>query len=349
MKKIIALSFFSGAWWLDIWSHLAWVPVLAALDFDKDSTLTMKSNDIFSNTKIYYEDIADFNTEEYKKILKENIFDKFILIWWPPCQPFSKAWYWIWNDSRKKEKDPRNMIWNYLQKILELQPDWFLLENVESLLHPSNKQVIQQITLFLDSIWYNYFIYKANALNFWVPQKRKRIFIFWSKKKFKGEPIVTHWNEEEVKNNNKLKLYKKTIEVIEEFDNIKYFEKEELTIWWTYHEDLQKVPPWKNYIALTKPPLWPHKKFKAGKRFRNFLLKLSPDEPSWTIAAQPWPWVWPFHWSWRRLRVPEIAAIQTFPKWYKFVWSRRSIQKQIWNAVPPMLWKAMIEYLIKNI
>ena len=58
---------------------------------------------------------------------------------------------------------------------------------------------------------------------------------------------------------------------------------------------------------------------------------------------------WPFHWSNRRLRVPEIAAIQTFPKNYKFFGNRRSIQRQIGNAVPPLMGKAMVKYLVDNL
>ena len=71
--------------------------------------------------------------------------------------------------------------------------------------------------------------------------------------------------------------------------------------------------------------------------------------PSWTIAAQPGPWIGPFHWDNRRLRVPEIAAIQTFPKNYKFYGNRRSVQKQIGNAVPPLLGKAMVSFLANNL
>jgi DNA (cytosine-5)-methyltransferase 1 len=47
--------------------------------------------------------------------------------------------------------------------------------------------------------------------------------------------------------------------------------------------------------------------------------------------------------------VPEIAALQTFPEDYLFHGSRRSIQKQIGNAVPSLLGKSMVEFLMKNI
>ena len=46
---------------------------------------------------------------------------------------------------------------------------------------------------------------------------------------------------------------------------------------------------------------------------------------------------------------PEIAAIQTFPDDYIFKGSRRSIQKQIGNAVPPQLAKAIGEHILKEL
>ena len=47
--------------------------------------------------------------------------------------------------------------------------------------------------------------------------------------------------------------------------------------------------------------------------------------------------------------MPEIAAIQTFPKGYQFHGSRRSVQKQIGNAVPALMGKAMVEYLKESL
>lgn len=347
-KNIIALSIFSGCGGLDVGCHFTGVPVLGCLDFDKDCTETLKANKIFKKSKIFNEDIINFDINEFKKILKKEKNEKFILIGGPPCQPFSKAGYWIGNKARKKDKDPRNMVDQYLNMVKELKPDGFLFENVESLLHPSNKHVIMQITDFIISLGYHHKIIKVNTLEYGVPQKRKRIIILGSKKEIKEEPQKTHCDKADIKRNN-LKPFVTSGEAIRKFDKKEYYEKEEETKNGTYYSDLVNVPPGKNYIALTKKPFAPHPKFKAGKRFWNFLLKLDPNEPSWTIAAQPGPWVGPFHWASRRLRVPEIAALQTFPENYIFKGNRRSIQKQIGNAVPPLLGQKMIEFLIKNI
>lgn len=348
-SKIQAMGFFSGAGGLDIGTQLAGVSVISSLDFDKDSVETMKSNKYFAHTKHFYKDINDFSVEDYKNVIKENNPEKLIFVGGPPCQPFSKAGYWITNEKRKAKDDPRNMIGSYLRVIDEIKPNGFLLENVESILHPTNKIAVEELKEAIEKMGYNLNIIKANALDYGVPQKRKRIFFIASKKRFDGKPVKTHGSKEERIINKKISAYETSKNWIAKFDSPRFFEKEEITIGKTYSKELMAVPPGKNYIALTAKEGYPNPRFVANKRFWSFLLKLHPDEPSWTVAAQPGPWVGPFHWSGRRLRVPEISALQTFPEDYYFTGNRRSIQKQIGNAVPCFLGKAMVEFLTVNI
>jgi DNA (cytosine-5)-methyltransferase 1 len=86
--------------------------------------------------------------------------------------------------------------------------------------------------------------------------------------------------------------------------------------------------------------------FEAETRFWNFLLKLRRDKPSWTIPANPGPWIGPFHWDDRRLRIVEMAALQSFPAGYSFVGNRREKVRQVGNAAPPLLLKFMIRSVL---
>jgi DNA (cytosine-5)-methyltransferase 1 len=348
-SKIQTIGFFSGAGGLDIGAQLAGSKVISSLDFDRDSVATMKSNKYFAHTKHFHKDIKEMNSKDYSKIISENNPEKLILVGGPPCQPFSKAGYWVTHKNRLGSEDPRNMIGQYLRIVDELKPDGFLLENVESLLHPKNVQAVSELKETIDKLGYNFIVYRANSLDFGVPQKRKRVFFIASKKSIQGEPIKTHGTDKEIILNPSLKPYERVIDWIGKFDNEKYFEPQELTTGKTYDEELKQIPPGKNYFALTERDGHPNPKFEANKRFWSFLLKLHPNLPSWTIAAQPGPWVGPFHWNNRRLRVPEAAALQTFPEDYHFVGSRRSIQKQIGNAVPSLLGEAIVKHIINNI
>lgn len=348
-NRIGAISLFSGCGGLDLGSHMAGIPVAGALEIDQDCVKTLQKNRVFKDTEIFNEDITKFEIKKFNVLLNKQNFDKFIIIGGPPCQPFSKAGYWVGHNRRLGVKDPRNLISNYFDVVKALMPEGFLLENVESLLHPTHKIMIGYIEKLIKDLKYDHRIIRANALDFGVPQKRKRIFIVGSRKKFLfDEPQKTHCPPE-MANGNGLKPHESVYKHIKKFDSDKYFEKYEVAVNGTYGKELKKVPPGKNYIALSERGGSSKPIFVAGKRFWSFLLKLHPDMPSWTIAAQPGPWVGPFHWSSRRLRVPEIAAIQTFPEDFEFYGNRRSVQRQIGNAVPPKLAKAMIEFLKENI
>jgi DNA (cytosine-5-)-methyltransferase len=350
-KKVVAISLFSGAGGLDIASVMAGIPVISSTDFDADCIKTLKENEkYFADTVIIEGDLHQIDSKVFKNILNKKKYDKFIVIGGAPCQPFSKAGYWVGNQTRRGINDPRaTLVDEYLRVVLDLQPDGFVFENVESLLHPTNKVIVEKFIEIIKESGYNYKIVRANALDYGVPQKRKRLFILGTKGIFKtNEPVKTHCSPE-LSDKLNLKPYENVGKFIEEFQGNEYYEEYEVTKGGTYHEDLCEVPQGQNYKALTAWAGYPNPKFVADKRFWNFLLKLSPDKPSWTITAQPGPWVGPFHWDNRRLRVPEIAAIQTFPSFYKFVGTRRSIQKQIGNAVPCLMGKAMIEYVKESL
>ncbi len=345
-----AISLFSGAGGLDVASFLAGVPVLSSTDFDDDCIETLKLNDLFGDTEIIKGDLHQIDSDVFGKIVREKHPDKFIIIGGAPCQPFSKAGYWVGNNTRKGINDPRaTLVDEYLRVVTDLHPDGFVFENVESLLHPTNKVIVDRFIEIIEENGYKYKIVHANALDYGVSQKRKRIFIIGTTGEFKTpEPKKTHCPPEECEKTGLLP-YVNVGEVIKGFDGPEFFEPEEVTKGGTYHTDLCEVPPGMNYKALTAWYGYKNPKFVADKRFWSFLLKLSPDMPSWTITAQPGPWVGPFHWDNRRLRVPEIAAIQTFPRGYKFYGNRRSVQKQIGNAVPALMGKAMIEYLKESL
>lgn len=351
MNDIITVSLFSGAGGLDVASFMANVPVVSSTDFDADCIKTLKANeDIFGKTEIIEGNLHQIDSSVFKNIVQKHKHNKFIVIGGAPCQPFSKAGYWVGNSTRKGINDPRaTLVDEYLRVVTDIKPDGFVFENVESLLHPTNRSIVSRFIEIITENGYSYKIIRANALDYGVPQKRKRLFIIGTKGVFKrDEPVKTHGDPATCAQSG-LKPYAAVGSFIREFESDAYAEDYEITKGGIHYEDLCEVPPGQNYKALTAWAGYPNPKFVADKRFWSFLLKLSPDLPSWTITAQPGPWVGPFHWTNRRLRAPEAAAIQTFPRGYKFCGNRRSVQKQIGNAVPCLMGKAMIEFLKESL
>lgn len=339
-SKTCAISMFSGCGGLDIGTQMAGVRIISTLDFEPATVETVKANKFFSLAEHNCADVRNITGEFYSNVIKKNNPDKLIIVGGPPCQPFSKAGYWITNEKRKAFNDERNMVGEYLRIISEIRPDGFLLENVESILHPTNRPVVDFIENEIIKMGYHFKRILANAVEYGIPQKRKRVIYLASRNIIEGEPDKLSKEESSRVN---------VLDWIGRFDTADLIEDEEFTTGKTYDYELSEVPPGHNYIALSARDGYPNPKFVANKRYWNFLLKLHPLLPSWTIAAQPGPWVGPFHWNNRRLRANEVAAIQTFPMDYKFVGSRRTIQKQIGNAVPSILGQRFVEHLVKKL
>lgn len=52
------------------------------------------------------------------------------------------------NQTRRGINDPRaTLVDEYLMVVTDLQPDGFVFENVESLLHPTNKIIVERFVL----------------------------------------------------------------------------------------------------------------------------------------------------------------------------------------------------------
>lgn len=344
---IKAISMFSGAGGLDIGTQLAGVKVISSLDIYEDSVETLRRNNFFKDALHEVGDITQINAKHYSSILKKENPEKLILVGGPPCQPFSKAGYWVTNEKRNSSEDPRNLLVPYFNIIAELKPDGFVLENVESIMHPSNREAVDSIYENMNRLGFNYTVLKINAADYGIPQKRKRVFFVASKNKINATLKKTHGSEKEISLDSNLLPYERAIDWIGKFDTKEYYSGEKVEVVGKWANELTFVPFGKNYISLTARENYPNPIFVAGKRYWSSLLKLHPFLPSWTIIASPGHWEGPFHWTNRRLSIRELAALQTFPDDYEFYGTIASRHKQIGNAVPPLLGKKVVSELCK--
>lgn len=332
------ISLFSGAGGLDVGATQAGAKILRAVDCDPDAVETLRINSR-NGSSIECQDICNLDFTIHR-----DLADDLIVIGGPPCQPFSKNGYWVTHENRMIERDPRNLLSQFLRVTKEAKPKGFLFENVESLRHPTNRPTLDGFITTAEKLGYTCASCLVNAADYGVPQRRKRIFVFGIRSTLRNipEPTPTHSSDPA----ENLPPHIGVGDCLKTFDKPRFSEPSEHVVGGTYEIELCHVPPGKNYIALGRLKNYTGRTFRPGSRFWNFLYKLHPEKPSITIPAQPGPWVGPFHWNNRRLRVPEAAAIQTFPQGYKFFGSRRSVQKQIGNAVPCLLGEAMVRHLL---
>jgi DNA (cytosine-5)-methyltransferase 1 len=215
-----------------------------------------------------------------------------------------------------------------------------VIENVPHFLTGKNTVVrnyLKRATYYINKSCrtnYRLNIITLNAANYGVPQIRERVFIIASRTglDFKAPEIRFHSKPDfELE----LEQFRSCWDAIGHLSNPNgKYQKSDIGGKWGHL--LNSIPPGKNYLWHTQRGEG-RNVFKWRSRYWNFLLKLHPDLPSWTIPAQPGQFIGPFHWENRKLTIREAALIQTVPENYRFSGTDTSIRKQIGNGVPAAL------------
>jgi DNA (cytosine-5)-methyltransferase 1 len=368
MKRIgvPTIDLFAGAGGLSIGATFADCDVRAAFELDETACETMGRNPKYHGA-VFKADVADLTGDDLRHAANLNPGDPLIIVGGAPCQPFSKAAYWVeeGEESRyrraraageliarppaptePRQDERRTLVEEFWRLIFEANADGFVFENVPSIKHPRNRPVLDGFRNAALKAGYEVTEVTANAAEYGVAQTRERVFLLGSRKAKPTAPTPTH--AVKPRPNIALRPAITAGEALEDFDDDRFFEPEEV-ISGRWAEHLRTVPPGSNYKAHTAWAGHPEPSFVTETRFWNFLLKLTPERPSWTLAASPGPWTGPFHWTSRRLRTVEMAALQGFPRGYEWAGSRRARVRQVGNAVPPPLAEVMVRAVAETV
>jgi len=360
------IDLFAGAGGLSVGATEAGCDVRVAVELDHVACDTLRANPGF-HAKVIEGDVRQLTGQELRLQASVGRDDPIIVVGGAPCQPFSKAAYWVEDGDEARYRrlraaglevqrpaaptearpdERRSLVEEFWRLIDEVGADGFVFENVPSIKHPRNRPIFDGFRHAAETAGYELQEVRANAAEYGVAQTRERIFLLGAKRRKPRAPKPTHFVGEKAV--EALKPATTAGEALEGLDRDEYFEPEEIVSGrWAKH--LADVPPGWNYKAHTAWAGHPSPSFVTETRFWNFLLKLAPERPSWTIAASPGPWTGPFHWSSRRLRTVELAALQGFPLGYKIIGSRRDRVRQMGNAVPPQLAGMMVSAVAEAI
>jgi DNA (cytosine-5)-methyltransferase 1 len=141
-------------------------------------------------------------SERIGNVKKHYGISKFnVLLGGPPCQPYSIAGRS--RDPQRMINDKRHFLYeHYLEILRDLQPDFFLFENVPGLItaNASGEEVFRKILDDFSAIHPSYEVapslgefrenpwnYILNSAQFGVPQRRKRIIFIGYKREFIDE------------------------------------------------------------------------------------------------------------------------------------------------------------------
>ena len=175
--KVSACDLFAGAGGFSLGAHLAGINVAAAIEWDKYACQTYRANLIdtgLASTHLFEEDISKLAPNRVKLVAGFHERPCDILLGGPPCQGFSAHRL---NDAGVD--DPRNtLLLRYFEYVRVLRPVFFLVENVPGLLWPKHKKFLNAFYELADRADYGVLEPKViNARDFGVPQNRRRVFI----------------------------------------------------------------------------------------------------------------------------------------------------------------------------
>jgi len=172
---MIAVDLFCGVGGVSSGLTQAGYQVLAAVELDRGCAQTHLDN--FPDCHVFNGDLSILKAEEIRKF--SAISDREIEICWasPPCQSFSLA-------GKRKIGDPRSLLLlKSCQLIIDLNPKYFVIENVKGLVMSAQKAFLIEAIDYLRANNYNVLDYEIlNAKDYGVPQSRERVIVIGGRK-----------------------------------------------------------------------------------------------------------------------------------------------------------------------
>lgn len=288
----------------------------------------------------------------------EEVPESDLVIGGPPCQGFSAL-------GKQDVLDERNQLWlRYADTIRRAKAKYFILENVPAFVGSEQfkrfKRQCQPSNRLGD---YTFQAKVLNAADFGAPQLRKRVILVGHHRDlaFPGFPVATHWRATWRHVKDVLTGLPESVITTDLPDRrteywgsqfLGVFSTTDLHITRHYEtrsrERFAHIPPGGNRFDIPDhllPPCWLKHKTGSG----DVMGRLRWDEPSVTIRTEffkPEKGRYLHPTEARALTHHEAARIQGFPDDYKWVGSKTSIARQIGNAVPIPLGKAIARALL---
>lgn len=357
MKQYNVIDLFCGCGGFSKGFEEAGFNIRFGIDLWNDATITYKKN--FPNAVVLNEDIQKVSGKQILDMCGMSAREVDVIIGGPPCQGFSVSGKRIIDDERNK------LYKSFVELVAEIKPKVFVMENVPGLIRLFNGQVGEQVVEDFTNIGYRVKYRILSADNYGVPQQRRRVFFIGvNKEKFSnpdcyvyptaftgiGDLIPSITSKEAISDLD----FVPDDEVLGE--DIPYVLPPQsdyqrkmregsssiLNHSITLHnartkEIIAMVPDGGNYKDLPEE-LWSTRKVHIA------WTRMNSQRPCFTIDTGH-----NHHFHYRANRVPtvrESARIQSFKDTFEFIGIKTSQLKQVGNAVPPLLAKAVAESVI---
>jgi len=341
------VSLFSGAMGLDLGLMSAGLHVAVSQDYDKWCVETIRRNGHVAVEGDIRELISNDPSCEFllspAKLRREDVF---AVVGGPPCQSFSTA------GRRKGVEDERGTLYEqFLHVVTTIRPRFFVMENVKGLMSmPSDpadkksKPLLDAILGHFKKIGYHTVHGIVDAVHYGTPQFRERLVIIGSRdNEAIFLPAPTHFHMHQNPDMRWRTLHDAIGDIQGDCGPHANFSPK-------IAHYLNMVPEGGNWKSLPahEAAAAMGGAYESGGGKVGFYRRLSYSEPSPTLVTTPTQkaTLLCHPRETRPLSVREYARIQQFPDTWKFEGSITECYRQIGNAVPVPLGRAIGQVLM---
>ena len=360
-RKFTTIDLFSGAGGTALGFKQAGFEIIAAVEIDPWAAKTYEANIGIEPIK---RDIREIDPDGFRESLGLREGELDVLVGCPPCQGFTR----MRNEAGRD--DPRNdLVKVYGEFVRSLYPKFVVFENVPGLIRTRHGKVYHEsLRQQLEKMEYSVRTFLVDAADFGVPQRRKRVIIL-ARRDGKNPPDLlsarTHGPPDSPKvQAGLLKRWLTVRDAIAKYPPLeagKSFEGEVNGVTLTNHTARRIGDRVMSFIAQVPhdggsrtdvdESLWLacHREHKGHK---DVYGRLKWDAPANVITSgctnvSKGRFVHPE--QDRGLTPREAAALQGFPDDFVFFGGMDAISRQIGNAVPPPLAKAIAQLLLSHL
>lgn len=358
----IGIDLFAGAGGLSLGFEQAGFDVVAAVEIDPIHAAVHEYN--FPHCKAICKSVVDVDDKYIRQ--KARIKDSQeidVVFGGAPCQGFSMI-------GKRALDDPRNhLVFHFVRLVLSLQPRYFVFENVKGLTQGSHKKFLEEIIAEFALGGYQILLpYKVlNAMDFGVPQDRKRLFLIGARSD-QAMPVypaptfrTTVWDAiadlpdldqfdelkesdfvpvEWVSKSRYSQVLRQEIEDPTDFSHRREFDRNRLTSSLrTLHSPLSQ----ERFMTTTNGETEPISRFKklSFDSVCNTLRAGTDSTRGAFTSPRPIHPMLP-----RVISVREAARLHSYPDWFRFHATKWHGFRQVGNSVPPMLGRNVAKSII---
>lgn len=337
----IAIDLFAGAGGLSLGLQQAGFEIAFALDNDSDAVKTYQYNigshiRLGSATEIKASDIAGLSG------LRPGECD--LLVGGPPCQGFSQH-------RRGSDVDERNELVGWFAEVIQsIRPRAFLLENVPYIAAKRGKEILSNFIRVVQASGYSIHSSVVDASNYGVPQRRQR-FIAVGFRDGEGAgysiPLTAECRGQNVRdaigdlptpplNHVHPDFANHTASAISELNRLRISFVPEGGGWQNIPDEL-KLDCHVNHRGHG------HLDVYGRLSWLGLAQTITAHSDSFSRGRYAHPV------EDRPLTGRELASLQSFPRWYRFLADKKSVARLIGNAVPPTLARVLAQSIMEEL